>query len=198
MLGLICPESTDLEDERPTPVGSPSSAVDECIPLPPTSDVDLEVAHALLEVGVLPAMVTPIVDPVVEVPLTPAPYAMPPVPLMSFGDSIPLEVAPPAGLAVGSPARCETLLCQTSSPVLVASSGLPPSSPAPLTPRRMVEGMVVPGPVVSSPAGDTDLAGGPQQMPDLSLEGPFDVHQVKPTSGASHGCWMVCGVASTA
>ena len=32
--------------------------------------------------------------------------------------------------------------------------------PAPLTPRRMVEGMVVPGSVVSSPAGNTDMASG--------------------------------------
>ena len=133
-------------------------------------------------------------------------------------------LAPPAGLAVGSPAQCETLLYQTSSPASVASSGLPPPPPrlrspptvsppsglaalnqdmswsdslplgvsadppllpAPLTLRRMVEGMVVPEPVVSSPAGDTDLAGGSQQMPDLSLEGPFDVHQVRTTSGAS-------------
>ena len=230
---MICPELgvaplvdpvTDLEDERPTPVGSLSSAVDECMPLSPTSGVDLEVVHALLEVGVLPAMVTPIVDPVVEFPLTPATYPVPPVPLMSFGDSVLLEVAPPAGLAVGSPARRETLLCQVSSPALVASSRLPLSSPvlrsasnvippsglaamdqemswsaslplgvsadsplllAPLTPRRMVEGMAVPGSVVSSPAWDTDMAGGHQQMPDLSLEGPFDVHQDRPTSGAS-------------
>ena len=72
LLGLICPElgaaplmdpGTDLEDERPTPVDSPSSVVDESMPLSTTSGVDLEVAHALLDVGVLPAMVTPIVDP---------------------------------------------------------------------------------------------------------------------------------------
>ena len=160
LLGLICPKlgvaplvdpGTDLEDERPTPVGSPSSAVDECMPLFPTSGVDLEVAHALLEVGVLPAMVTPIVDPVVEFPLSPAMYPMPPVPLMSFGDSIPLEVAPPAGLAVGSPARSETLLCQVSSLASVASSGLPPSSP-----------VLRPAPNVSPPSG---LAALDQEMP---------------------------------
>ena len=29
------------------------------------------------------------------------------------------------------------------------------------------------------------MAGGHQRMPDLSLEGPFDVHQDRPTSGAS-------------
>ena len=57
--------------------------------------------------------------------------------------------------------------------------------PAPLTPSRMVEGVVVPGSVVSSPAGGTDVAGGHQRLPDLSLEGPFDVHQDRPVSGAS-------------
>ena len=36
MAPLVDP-GTDLEDERPTPVGSPLSAVDECMPLSPTS-----------------------------------------------------------------------------------------------------------------------------------------------------------------
>ena len=36
---------------------------------------------------------------------------------------------------------------------------------------------------------------GPPRMPDLSLEGPFDIHQDQSTSGATK---MVCGVASTA
>ena len=88
LLGLICPElgvaplvdpGTDLGDERPTPVGSPMTAVNEGMPLSPTSGVDVEVVQALLEVGVLPAMVTPIVDPAVGLPLSPATYAVPPV-----------------------------------------------------------------------------------------------------------------------
>ena len=54
---------TDLEDELPTPVGSPSPDVDKSVPLSTSSGVDLELARALLEVGVLPAIVTPIVDP---------------------------------------------------------------------------------------------------------------------------------------
>ena len=57
--------------------------------------------------------------------------------------------------------------------------------PAPLTPSRMVEGVVVPGSGVPAPAGGIDMAGGHQRMPDLSLEGPFDVHQDRPVSGAS-------------
>ena len=57
--------------------------------------------------------------------------------------------------------------------------------PAPLTPRRMVEGEVVPGSGVTSPTGETDVVGGHPRMPDLSREGPFDVHQDRLASGAS-------------
>ena len=56
---------TDLEDERPTPVGSPVAAIDEGMPLSPTLGADVKVAWALLELGVLPTMVTPIVNPAV-------------------------------------------------------------------------------------------------------------------------------------
>ena len=42
------------------------------------------------------------------------------------------------------------------------------------------------------PAGDTAMTGGHQRMPDLSLEGPFDVHQDRPTSGASP--WVLDGM----
>ena len=60
-----------------------------------------------------------------------------------------------------------------------------PLLPAPLTPRRMAEGQFVPGSVVTSPSRETDVAGGHPGMPDLSLEGPFDVHQDHSTSDAS-------------
>ena len=49
--------------------------------------------------------------------------------------------------------------------------------PAPLTPRRMVEGQFDPGWGVTSPTGETDVAGGHPRMPDLSREGPVDVLQ---------------------
>ena len=139
LLGLICPElgvtplvdpGTDLEDERPTPVGSPVAAIDEGMPLSPTLGADVEVAWALLEMGVLPAMVTPIVDPAVGFPLSSVTYYVPPVPSMSVGDSLPLEVAAPVGLAVGSPARSEVPVHLVSPPASVASPGLPPSSSA--------------------------------------------------------------------
>ena len=181
LLGLICSElgvaplvdpGTDLEDERPTPVGSPPSAVDESMPLSATSGVDLEVVHALLDVGVLPALVTPIVDPAVGFSMTPATYPVPPVPMLSFVDSVPLGVTSPVSPAVGSPARSEALLHQVSSPASVASPGLCPYSP-----------VLRSAPDLSPPSG---LAAMDQELPwSSSLEGPFDVHQDRPTSGAS-------------
>ena len=60
-----------------------------------------------------------------------------------------------------------------------------PLLPAPLTPRQMVEEQFVPGSVVTSSTGETDVAGGPPKMPDLSREGPLDVHHDRSASGAS-------------
>ena len=53
-------------------------------------DVDLELAWALLEVAILPLMVTPIIDPVVESSVTPALYPVPPIPVMSVSDQVPV------------------------------------------------------------------------------------------------------------
>ena len=58
-----------------------------------------------------------------------------------------------------------------------------PLVPAPLTPRRMVEGKVVPGLVVTCLTGETDVVGGHPRTPDLFRD--FDVHQDRSASGAS-------------
>ena len=135
---MICPElgvsplvdpGTDLEDERPTPVGSRSPGIDKSVPLSETSGVDLELVRALLEVGVLPVMVTPIVDPEVGSSMTPVEYPVLPIPELSLVDLVPLEVASPASLAGGSPARNESLLCQVSPPGSVAQAGPSLTSP---------------------------------------------------------------------
>ena len=117
---------TDLEDELPTPVGSPSPDEDKSVPLSMSSGVDLELVRALLEVGVLPAMVTPIVDPEVGSAMTPAGYPVPPIPELSVMVSVPLRVASPAGPAEGSPARIESLLGQVSPPGAVAQAPMSP------------------------------------------------------------------------
>ena len=225
---MICPElgvtplvdpGTDVKDERQTPVGSPSPVVDGAVPLSTPSGADMELAQVFLEVGVLPAMVNPVVEPEGESSMTPAQYPVPPIPELSV-----VEVASPARPEVGSPARDESLLAQLSpsgsvaqafsspkSPVLRSTpADSPPSElaamdqylpwsvslqvgesmdspllPAPLTPRRMIAGQLASGVGVSSPTGETDVAGGHPRMPDLSREGPFDVLQDRPDSGAS-------------
>ena len=102
---LLCPEldvaplvdpRTDLEDYMPTLVGSPSPDDSRPVLGSTSSGVDLELALALLEIGVLPAMVTPIVDPYVGSSMTPAEYPVPSIPELLVVDSVPLGVAPPA------------------------------------------------------------------------------------------------------
>ena len=58
-----------------------------------------------------------------------------------------------------------------------------PLLPRPLTPQPLVEVMVVESTVDCST--EEPVAVSPPSMPDLSREGPFDVHQVTMESGAS-------------
>ena len=58
-----------------------------------------------------------------------------------------------------------------------------PFLPAPLTPRQIIEKLVS-GSVEGSPTGEP-VAAASLSMPDLSREGPFDVHQDSSRSGAS-------------
>ena len=137
LLGLICPElgvtplvdpGTDLEDERPTPVGSPVAAIDEGMPLSPTLDTDVEVARALLEVGAGDGDAH--CGPRCRVFLVPGDIFC----ASGFCDVgrglVSAGVAAPVSLAVGSPARSEIPLRLVSPPASVVSSGLPPSSSA--------------------------------------------------------------------
>ena len=95
---MICPElgvtplvdpGTDVEDERTTPVGSPSPVVDGVLPLSAPSGVDMELVYVFQVVGVLPAMVTPVVDPDGGSAMTPARYTVPPIPELSVLCRIP-------------------------------------------------------------------------------------------------------------
>ena len=69
LLSLICPElgvtpltdpGTDLEDELPTPAASPVTVDHGAAPLSTQADVDIDLVRILVEVGTLPAMVTPL------------------------------------------------------------------------------------------------------------------------------------------
>ena len=175
-------------------------------------------------------MVTPFMDPVVESSVTPALYPVPPIPVLSVNEQVPVlesvndqvpvsssirEVAgspvldnspsyqaSPTGSVSGpitsliSPSLqtddvarplsglspMDQYLPRDSSLLLGESTDLP-FLPAPLTPRPIVEEMV-PGSDVGSPTWET-VAAASQSMPDLSREGPFDIHQDVSESGAS-------------
>ena len=224
---------TDLEDELPTPDGSPSTDAAQPEVGPAPRSIDLELARALLEVGVLPSMVTPSLDPVVEPAVTPALYPVPPIPVLAVADPVPVLVASPLQPVGGSPdldqSRSHLVLPPDSGSEPIPSrispsfrtddiSGRPsgmapmdqylprdasvlsgestnfPFLPAPLTPSQITE-QLVPGSVEGSPTGEP-VAATSLSMPDLSRQGPFDVHQdsLRPL----HGRWTVCGAVNTA
>ena len=62
-----------------------------------------------------------------------------------------------------------------SASLPVGESTDSPLLPAALTPRRIIEELVS-GSVVGSPTGEPIVAVAQPRMPDLSQEGPFDVH----------------------
>ena len=126
----------------------------------------------------------------------------------------PLEVTSPAGLAGESPAGDKSLLVQMSSSGSVARASVSPTSPAMFTPEvsplstaaamdqylpwngSPLAGESADCPLLlapltpcrigsSSQTGESDAAGGHPRLPDLSREGPFDVLQHRPDSGAS-------------
>ena len=115
---------TDLEDELPTPDGSPSTDAVQPEVGPAPRGVDLELARALLELGVLPLMVTPIVDPVVEPAVVPALYPVPPIPVLAVADPVPVLVASPLRPVEGSPDLSRSHLVSPSDPI---PSGISPS-----------------------------------------------------------------------
>ena len=69
---------------------------------------------SLTGLGLLPAIVTPVVKPEGEFAMTPARYPMPPIPELSVMVTDTLEAVSPAGPAVGSPMRDESILAQIS------------------------------------------------------------------------------------
>ena len=77
------------------------------------------------------------------------------------------DVSPPSGLA----AMDQDLPWSASLPE--GESADSPLLPATLTPRRMVEGMVVPGLVASFPSGDTNVVGPPPEDARLVSGGPL-------------------------
>ena len=209
LLRLICPElgvaplldpGTDLQDELPSPATSPVVIGHGVALLPAQVEEDVDLAQLLADFGTLPAIVTTVRDPQGEQVVPPAEYRAPDVQVGSFvvpagltvvpanvtqppTGSVGCSPMPPTTLAV-SPKE-ENLLFQAPAmsqvqPWVGPSSGGEPAGSrlpaAPLTARPAT---------VSHHDGELDAVRECVNVPDLSREGPFDIHQGHPHSGAS-------------
>ena len=119
----IVDSGTDLEDELPTPDDSPGSvaisgpeaAVSEVCPAP-RGGFDLELVKVLLDVSVMPMMLMPIVDPMVDSVVSPAAYPEPPLPIILEDIPVPVPESSPWPSVADSPVR-ECSLSVRASPV---------------------------------------------------------------------------------
>ena len=222
---------TDLEDELPTPevsmlIGdsSPEGVRLPGISVAPPDDSDSELEDERLNVSALPAIVSPLVEPVEALPVAPSAYPEPPVPVQPDAAPSVTSRVPPLRVAADgsildvflsyliSPAHF--VYDPVTSPITLSlqedADFLPPNSPAtmdqylsvdrdllwdtaelpllslPLLPLPVTDDSV-PGSSVVSPAGEHVVVPS-DVMPDLSREGPFDVHQDALESGPLLGC----------
>ena len=184
---------TDLEDELPTPDGSLSTYASKPVLGPTSPGVDLELARALLEIGVLPAMVTPIVDPVVGTSAMPALYPVTPIPVLSVVDSAPVVVASPirqvGGAQFGiSPCRARYRFL---APCL--------SRPRPRSRRRYGQRMLPDRRLVWVPRPGSQLLLWPNRICRTCLgSAPLTFIRTIRCLLPLHGCWTVCEAVSTA
>ena len=153
-------------------------------------------------------MVTPVCDLEGGLVMTLAEYPVPVTPGVSVVVAQPLMVISPAGPTVVTPG------CPQPSTGSVSCSSVPPTIPVVSRPeeslsfraavmdqhqswsglsfegesagRPLPPASLTPHPAGASPhVGESDADGGRSGIPDLSREGPFDVHQDRPHSGAS-------------
>ena len=211
LLSLICPElgvaplvdpGTDLEDELPTPATSPVTVDHGAAPRPTQVELDVDLDRVFQDVATLPEMVTPYVTlrgarcdcggvsgalvvmmrPLV-VPSPAGPADMDHVTPRSLTGSVDCSSALPLLPVVSTPEGGQSSRAAPDDNCHLSSSSLFGGEPAgrPLPPVSLT-----PRPTGAFPhVGDSDADGGRTGVPDLSLEGPFDVHQDRPHSGAS-------------
>ena len=178
-------------------------------PLPAQAEEDIELAQVLADFGTLPAIVTPVRDPQGELVVTPAEYRVPDVPGSLFvvpawptvmspsfpqpsTGSVGCSSVPPTIPAVSTPE--ESLLLQAPE----MSQGQPwvgPSSRGESAGSHLPAAPLTPRPATASyHDSESDAVWGRLDVPDLSREGPFDIHQDHPHSGASpqlHTMWRM-------
>ena len=155
---------------------------------------DVEMVQVLQDFGALPAIVTPIRDPRREQVVPPAEYRAPDVQVGSFvvpaGPKVaPANVTQPPTGSVG----CSPMPLTTPAGSAPEENSLLQSQPwvGPSSGREPADNRLPAAPLTSRPAtvshhdGELDAVRERVNVPDLSREGPFDIHQGHPHSGAS-------------
>ena len=202
MLSVICPElgvaplsdhGTDLEDELPSPDSSPVVIGHVVALLPTQLEEDVDLAQVLAAFGTLPVIVTPIRDPEEERVVPPAECRAPDAQVGSLvtlaGPTVvPANITQPPTGSVGCspmplmtpavPAQEENLF--QGQPWFDPSSGGEPAD------KRLPAAPLTSRPATASHHDDElDAVRERVNVPDLSREGPFDIHQGHHHSGTS-------------
>ena len=198
LLSLICPElgvaplldpGTDLEDELPSPATSPVFIGHGVALLPAQVEEDVDLPQVLQDFGALPAIVTPIRDPQREQVVPPAEYRAPDVQVGSFvvpaGPTVaPSNVTQPPTGSVGCSPMTLTTLAGSAPEENSLLQGQPWADPS--SGREPADNQLPAAPLTSRPAtvshhdGELDAVRERVNVPDLSREGPFDIHQASP------------------
>ena len=186
-------EGTDVEDEMPTPVSSPTQIVVPAIPPAGTADpfgrgdgFDLELAKVICDVSVLPSLVSPLQEVEVSPCANVADYAAPAAPtletvLESPGYTVPEELGcswmpefVPGSEGVSADEGVYLRSLQEPLPPLAVTPTIAPMV------AETVRTPVTKGSPASAECVATDDAG-----PDLSREGPFDACDADQEPGPS-------------
>ena len=210
-------EGTDVEDEMPTPVPSPTQIVVPAIPPAGTADpfgrgdgFDLELAKVMCDVSVLPSLVSPLQE--VELPpcANAADYAAPAAPaletvLESPGYTVPEELGcswmpefVPVSEVVSADEGGYLRSLQEPLPPLAVTPTITPMV-ADVTPPSgpLNSGETVKAPVTKGSPSSAECVATNDVGPDLSREGPFDACDANPGRGSHRWCWTACRDAST-
>ena len=212
---------TDVEDELPTPVSSPAQCTTPAVmPVEPgdpqerEDNFDLDLAKVLLDVSVMPTMISPIEDSTASLTTAVSEYDAADIPTVELVTESPGYAVPedselvtswvprysPDSMAstVGGGGTRPTLTGQPSpygllviaAPCTETLDSFLPIMPSPVGDSSLypgheaeTEAFVVEAPTESFPAigRQAEEVGGP----DVSREGPYEVHDVPPESGQS-------------
>ena len=179
-LGVAPLIDSGTEDELPTPDDSPGSVavcsagatVPDVCPVP-RGGFYIELAKALLDVSVVPMMITPIVDTVVDSMVSPATYPEPPFPVVLVDIPVPVAESSPLQEVADSPVR----ECSPSFQVWPVGSVYGPI-PSPMSPSSRIADGHGPPPCMATmdqylPWMDTPFGGGGESSDSPLLPRPL-------------------------